>query len=72
MSATLADVTHAQEQVIRAALRTLMAERGLSDDERAAGNVTDTSAALALAARDLVTAYELLPMGQRPKGWAAR
>lgn len=71
MSATLADVTQAQEQVIRAALRTLMAERGLSDDDRAAAKVADTSGALALAARDLVTAVELLPMGQRPKGWAA-
>jgi hypothetical protein len=71
VTATLADVDQAREQVIRAALRTLMAERGLTDDDRAAANVTDTSAALALAARDLVTAYELLPMGQRPKGWAA-
>jgi hypothetical protein len=71
VSATLADVTRAQEQVIRAALRTLMAERGLSDDDRAAGNVADTSDALALAARELTTAVDMLPMGQRPKGWAS-
>lgn len=72
MSGTLADVQRAREQVIREALRTLMAERGLADDERAAGRVADTSAALALAARDLVSAVDLLPMGQRPKGWGAR
>jgi hypothetical protein len=70
VSATLADVTRAQEQVIRAALRTLMAERGLSDDDRAAAKVADTSDALALAARELTTAVDMLPMGQRPKGWA--
>ena len=68
---TLASVDQAREQVIRAALRTLMAERGLADDDRAAGRVADTSAALALAARGLVTAVDLLPVGQRPKGWVA-
>jgi len=69
MSAALADVAQAEEQLLRAALRTLLAERGLADETGSVTSVNHASERLAIAARDLVRAVDELPREKRPKGW---
>lgn len=72
MSAALEDYAIAEEKMLQAALRTLMTERGLSGIGAGASakDITDTSAGLALAARDLTRAVDELPRERQPKGWA--
>jgi hypothetical protein len=71
MSAALEDYAIAEEKMLQAALRTLMTERGLSGigAQASAKDITDTSAGLALAARDLYRATDALPRERQPKGW---
>jgi len=59
----------ARENILRAALDSLRAERRLMDDNGSIPVSSAADAALCLAARDLYRAVEELPMQRRPKGW---
>jgi hypothetical protein len=64
-------VLQAEEQLIQAALRSLMAERRLADEDGNVSVLGETSDDLRRAARNLVLAVDLLPPRKRPKGWEA-
>ncbi len=70
MTAGLHEVIQARENVVKAALDLLRAERELSDERASATAVTSAEDHLALASRDLVRATDNLPYGRLPKGWA--
>lgn len=63
------EVLRAEERLLKAALRSLMAERGLTDLDGSALVLTDAARALQIAAKDLTEAVDALPEGQRPRGW---
>lgn len=63
------EVYHAEERLLKAALRCLLAERGLADPDGDARTLANTSDGLRIAAKDVYEAVEALPMGDRPKGW---
>ena len=65
----LAELVQAREDVIRAALDVLVAERGLSDERASAQAVMDAEERLAVTAERLVRAIDEMPMRKRPKGW---
>lgn len=67
--AGVAEVVAWREEVIRSVLGVLSAERHLSDEETSAAALTEAEEQLALAARGLARATDLLPAGRRPKGW---
>ena len=63
------ELVEARENVIRAALDVLVAERALSDEKASAQAVMDAEERLALASRSLARAVDALPTGRRPRGW---
>jgi hypothetical protein len=65
----IAGVIQAREDIIRATLDLLTAERELSDEEASCQAVMDAEEAIAVAAERLTRAVDALPMGRRPKGW---
>ena len=65
----LAELIQAREDVIRATLELLVAERELSDDGASAKKVMDAEEAMAFAAERLTRAVDALPAGRRPRGW---
>ena len=62
-----ADVYRAEERLLQAALRCLMAERRLTDPNGDLLSLGVTSDALRLAAADLVEAVEALPLEKQPQ-----
>lgn len=66
---TPGELIQAREDVIRAALDVLAAERSLSDEETATQAVMDAEDALAAAAERLTRAVDALPVSRRPKEW---
>lgn len=67
----VAEVIAWREELIKAALQLLCAERALSDEDASAKAVMDAEDRLTLAARDLARAVDQLPVARRPKGWGA-
>jgi hypothetical protein len=65
----LAELIQAREDIIRATLDLLTAERELGDEEASCQAVMDAEEAIAVAAERLTRAVDALPMGRRPKGW---
>jgi len=63
------DVLRAEERLLKAALRSLLAERGLADPDGNVLAVGDTSSGLRIAAKDLKEAVDGLPEGGQPRGW---
>jgi hypothetical protein len=66
----LAELIQAREDIIRATLGLLAAERELSDEEASCQAVMDAEEAIAVAAERLTRAVDALPVGRRPKGWS--
>jgi hypothetical protein len=63
------ELTQAREEVIKAALDVLRAERDLSDVASSAVAVTEAEDRLALAAKSLTEAVGAAPNGRKPRGW---
>lgn len=63
------EVLRAEERLLKAALRILLAERGLTDLDGSVLTVRETSDRLRIAAKDLAQAVDGLPEGQQPRGW---
>jgi hypothetical protein len=60
----------ARNELLRAALRVLAAERGNESDPHFGDELDYAQEGLALAARDLVDAVNQMPADQQPVGWA--
>lgn len=63
------NAVNAHENVMRAALRVLSAERGREDDPHFAAELDYAEELLALAARELTRATDALPEDEQPVGW---
>jgi hypothetical protein len=63
------DALRAEERLLKAALRVLLAERGLTDLDGNILVVRDTCTAMRIAAKDLADAVDALPEGEQPRGW---
>lgn len=66
------EVIAAREEVTRAVLALLLAERRLSDEAASMTELIAREGDLAVAARSLAEATDALPPGSRPKGWDKR
>ncbi len=70
MTTGLHEVIQARENVVKATLRLLAAERDLSDERASVTAVMQAEDQLALASQALVLATNGLPCTRWPKGWA--
>ena len=61
-----------RENVIRAVLDLLSAERKLSDESASMTELMAREDALSVACRDLAESVDALPLASRPKGWVRR
>jgi Arc/MetJ-type ribon-helix-helix transcriptional regulator len=66
---SFAELIQSREDVVRAALELLMAERNLSDTEHSTTALMAAEDALAVAAERLTRAVDALPVGKRPREW---
>ncbi len=65
----MSNVIHEQEQLLASALRFLVAERGDQSNPHLDADQERAADLLALTARDLTRATDLLPPDEQPVGW---